>query len=213
MRPALVCALLALCLPAAALADGPGNGPKGPPPFTGLLTANGSGSVTVTSKTASLTCAVPDRAAGSLAKLKVGTPVKIACRKTATGLVLAQLQPLPPPKHDSGTGSSSGDGDNHQGTGSTTTTTTTSPTAPTQPPPPPPSTAPKPKSAVGTVFFLSATGVGLRPDGGGEVLTCAITTAPDSVAAAAKLTLNGHFGIVCRPDGGHFVLSGATPAP
>jgi hypothetical protein len=44
------------------------------------------------------------------------------------------------------------------------------------------------------------------------VLTCAITAAPDSVAAAAKLTLNGHFAVVCRPDGGRFVLSSAMPA-
>ena len=51
----------------------------------------------------------------------------------------------------------------------------------------------------------------MRPDAGGPVLTCAISPAPDSVAAAAKLTLNGHFGIVCRLDGTHWVLSGATP--
>ena len=53
----------------------------------------------------------------------------------------------------------------------------------------------------------------MRPDKGGDVLTCAITPAPDSAAAAAKLTLNGHFGVVCRLDGTHWVLSGATPAP
>ena len=98
------------------------------------------------------------------------------------------------------------DGDHTAGT--TTTTTTTTPAAP----PPPPPTA-QTRSAIGVVFFLSSTGVAVRPDKGGDVLTCAITPAPDSVATAAKLTLNGHFGVVCRLDGTHWVLSGATPAP
>ena len=208
MRPAFVCVFIALCVPAAALA-------KGPPLLVGTLTANGSGSVTVAAQKTTLTCSVPDHAATSVANVKVGAHVKIACRKTDSGLVLAQLVLLGQ-KHDSGSGTTPGTGTgdgNHTGTGTgdshgsgTTTTTTT----PTPPPPPPP---PKPRSAIGTVFYLSSSGVAVRPDAGGEVLTCAITPAPDSAAAAAKLTLNGHFGIVCRADGGHWVLAGATPAP
>jgi hypothetical protein len=226
MRPVLLCAFLALCVPVAALADGP----KGPAPLVGTLTANGSGSVTVAAQKTTLTCAIPDRAGHSIVTVKVGAHVKIACRKTDSGLVLTQLVPLGD-KHDSGSGTTpgTGTGDNHgtstgdnhgtstgdsHGSGTPTTPPTAPPTTapPTTTPPttPPP---PKPRSAIGTVFFLSSAGVGLRPDTGGEVLTCAITPAPDSTAAAAKLALNAHVGIVCRFDGGRWVLAGATSAP
>jgi hypothetical protein len=214
-RLIFACSILALCVPALALADGHQHGKT----LVGTLSANPSGSITVTSNTATLTCTVPSRAVGYVAKLKVGMHVKIVCGAGDNNvLVLTGLQPL-------GTG-----GDNHSGqTGTTATTTTTTPTTHTgdgdhgttttattttnKTPPPPPPTTQQHRDAIGTVFFLSSTGVAVRPDKGGEVLTCAITTAPDSAAAAAKLTLNGHFGIVCRLDGTHWVLSGATPAP
>jgi hypothetical protein len=241
-RPALLGSMiLALCAPAVVLADG-GTHAK---TLAGTLTANPSGSVTVTSSTATLTCTVPSREITSVAKLQLGIKVKIACHPGSNGaLVLASLRRVT--SHDTkgggststgsnqggdtkpggdsnqggdtkpggdsnqsggptGTTTHTGDGDN--GSGSTTTTTTT-----TDPPKPPPSPPPaKTRDAVGIVFFLSSTGVAVRPDAGGDVLTCAITPAPDSTAAAAKLTLNGHFGIVCRLDGTHWVLSGATP--
>jgi hypothetical protein len=232
-RLVLACSILALCVPALALADG---GPHAKT-LTGTITANPSGSVTVASGTAILTCTVPSRAVTSVAKLKIGTHVKIACRATGNdALVLTGIQPITsrddhhqsqgnPGQGNTGQGNTGQGntsqttstpttttphtGDNGQGTGTGTGTTTTK--AP--PPPPPPTTTPQRREAIGIVFFHSSTGVAVRPDKGGEVLTCAITTAPDSAAAAAKLTLNGHFGVVCRLDGTHWVLSGATPAP
>jgi hypothetical protein len=244
-RPALACSILALCVPAAALADGSPHAKT----LTGTLTGTPSGLVTVTSGTATLTCMVPDRAAASVARLKLGVHVKIACRSTGGALVLTALKPITShddhqsqsdPGGSTGTGStgtgstgpgSNGDGssktgdpgkggdsgspapppgggDHGSGTTPTTTTPTTTAPPPKTPPPPPP---PQQRDAVGIVFFLSSTGIAVRPDAGGPVLTCAISPAPDSVAAAAKLTLNGHFGIVCRLDGTHWVLSGATP--
>jgi hypothetical protein len=228
-RLVFACSILALCVPALALADG-GHHAK---TLTGTLTANPSGSITVASTSATLTCTVPGRAITSVAKLKIGMHLIIACQAHGKdGLVLTGIKPLTGhgDKHDSGqtgttthtttttgttttTTTHTGDGDHgtttttttpHTGDhGTTTTTTTTAPPAPTQ----------QRRDAIGIVFYLTSTGVAVRPDKGGEVLTCAITTAPDSAAAAAKLTLNGHFGVVCRLDGTHWVLSGATPAP
>lgn len=223
-RLIFACSLLALCVPALALADGHQHGKT----LVGTLSANPSGSITVTSNTATLTCMVPSRAVGYVAKLKLGMHVKIVCGAgDNNALVLTGLQPLgaggdnhPAQHHPGQTGTTAttattttttptGDGDH----GTTTTATTTTNKTPPPPPTPPPPTTQQHRDAIGTVFFLSSTGVAVRPDKGGEVLTCAITTAPDSAAAAAKLTLNGHFGIVCRLDGTHWVLSGATPAP
>jgi hypothetical protein len=222
-RLALACSILALCAPAVALADG---GPHGKT-LTGTLTANPSGSITVASNHASLTCTVPGQAVTSVAKLKLGIHLMIVCQAHGqNGLVLTGIKPLGGngDKHDSGqtgtTGTTTGTttthtGDGDHGTTGTTTTphtghgdhhgTTTTTTAPPAP------TAPHQREAVGIVFYLSSTGIAVRPDAGGEVLTCAVTTAPDSAAAFAKLTLNGHFGVVCRLDGTHWVLAGATP--
>lgn len=241
-RLVLACSILALCVPALALADG-GHHAK---TLTGTLTANPSGSITVASKSATLTCTVPGQAITSVAKLKLGAHLMIACQAHGKdGLVLTGIKPLGSrgDKHDSGqtgttgtttgttTTTHTGDGDHgtttttttpHTGDGDhgTTTTTTTThagdgdhgTTTTTAPPPPPPPTQ-QHREAIGIVFFLSSTGIAVRPDKGGDVLTCAVTTAPDSAAAFAKLTLNGHFGIVCRLDGTRWVLSGATPAP
>jgi hypothetical protein len=226
----LACSILALCAPAFALADGGDHATT----LAGTLTANPSGSITVTSNTATLTCTVPSRAVTSVAKLKLGMHLAIACRAHGKdGLVLTGIKPLTShgDNHDSGhtgttgttttgttTTTHAGDGD-HGTTGTTGTTTTThtgdgdnhgTTTTTTTPPAP---TPPHQREAIGIVFYLSTTGIAVRPDKGGEVLTCAVTTAPDSAAAAAKLTLNGHFGVVCRLDGTHWVLSGATPAP
>ena len=66
--------------------------------------------------------------------------------------------------------------------------------------------------AIGVVVGLEAGGVAVKPDSGGELVKCAITPAPDSQAAAAKLKLGARVGILCRPDGGRYVLSGATVA-
>jgi hypothetical protein len=219
-RLVLACSILALCAPVVALADGGTHGGPHGKTLVGTLTANPSGSITVASNHATLTCTVPSRAITSVAKLKLGMHLMIVCQAHGKdGLLLTGIKPLGGhgDKHDSGetgttttgttTTTHTGDGDHgtttttHTGDGDhgTTTTTTTSP--PTQ----------HLRDAVGIVFYLSSTGIAVRPDAGGEVLTCAVTTAPDSAAALAKLTLNGHFGIVCRLDGTHWVLSGATP--
>jgi hypothetical protein len=75
----------------------------------------------------------------------------------------------------------------------------------------PPTPAPEPRKAIGTVSALMSTSVTVGD------LTCSITGAADSQAAAAKLALGANVGIVCRPDGDRYVLSGATlvqePAP
>jgi len=291
-RLLVVLSVLALCLPALALADGSPHGRT----LIGTLTANPSGSVTVTSSHAALTCSVPDRAIGSVAKLKLGGRFRLACRLDGTHLVLVSLTRVESPGENGSSGSGSGDTSTH-GDGSTSDTThppTTPPpptnsgakdahgtitalgggsitvardggssltctitdgqlnslqqafqvgsdiaivcngdgalisaapltdtssggdhgggttTSPTPPPPPPP---PGSRTALGVVSFLSSTGVAVTPDGGGTTLTCAITPAPDSTAAAAKLKLGGRFGIVCRLDGTHYVLSGSTPLP
>lgn len=287
----MVLSILALCLPALALADGSPHGRT----IVGTLTANPSGSVTVTSSTATLTCSVPDRAIGSVAKLKLGGHFKIACRADGTHLVLVSLKRVESPGDHGKPGSDGGDTSKH-GDGPTTGTTdppTTPPppttgagakdargtitalgdgsitvtrdggtflkcsitdgqlnslqhvfhvgsaivilcngdgalvsaspitdtstgggdhggttTTTTTPPPPPP---PPTHTVLGVVTFLSSTGVTVTPDGDGSPLTCAITPAADSTAAAAKLKLGGRFGIVCRADGTHYVLSGSTP--
>jgi hypothetical protein len=223
-RLLVVLAILALCVPALALADGSPHGRT----LVGTLTANPSGSVTVASSTATLTCSVPARAILSVAKLKLGGRFRIACREDGGKLVLVALARV----GSGGGGDSSGHGDGSS-TGTTQSPTTPPPpptggdhngttttggdhdggttTGPTPPPPPPPTASSH--TALGVVSFLSSTGVAVTPDGGGTPLTCAITPAPDSTAAAAKLKLGGRFGIVCRLDGTHYVLSGSTPLP
>ena len=225
-RLVLACSILALCVPALALADGGTHGGPHGKTLVGTLTANPSGSITVASNHTSLTCTVPDRAVTSVASLKIGMLLMIVCQAHGNdGLVLTGIKPLGThgDKHDSGqtgttthtttttgttTTTHTGDGDHtttttQTGDGDHTTTTTTTTTTP-----PPTQHL---RDAVGIVFYLTPTGVAVRPDTGGEVLTCAVTTAPDSAAAFAKLTLNGHFGVVCRLDGTHWVLAGATP--
>lgn len=233
----VVLSFLALSVPAFALAEGSPHGRT----LVGTLTANPSGSVTVASSTATLTCTVPGRALVAVAKLTLGGRFTITCRRDGGSLVLVELGRVEAHGHGQGDGpttSTHGDGsttethppatppppggDDHNGTtttggadhgGDTTTTTTTStapppPQPPPQPPPPPP---PPHRDGRGVVSALSSTGVTLTLDGGGTPLTCAITPAPDSAAAAAKLSLGAHVGIVCRLDGTHYVLSGATP--
>jgi hypothetical protein len=150
--------------------------------ISGTITANSGSSLTVTSPTRSLTCAVT-YAKGQAVILRWGTGVRaeMACKRTDGGLLLVKLIRLgrdePKP---------------------VTTTTTT--TATTEPAPP----APELQKAIGLVTALSSTSVTVGD------LTCSITGAPDSQTAVAKLMLGARAGIVCRPDGGRFVLSGAT---
>ena len=161
--------------------------------ISGKITTNSGSSLTVTSPTRSLTCAVT-YAKGQTAILRWGTGVRVemACKRTDDGFVLVRLvrlgttEPKEPP---------------------VTTTTTTEPKPPvtttttsTEPTPP----APELRKAIGLVSALSPTSVTIGD------LTCSITGASDSQTAAAKLTLGAKAGIVCRPDGGRFVLSGAT---
>ena len=229
----VVLSFLVLCLPALALADG---APRGRT-LVGTLTANPSGSVTVASGTATLTCSVPDRALIGVAKLKLGGHVKISCRPDGGSLVLVKLSRVeahagpgdgtasthgdgtattatpppatpppatPPPGGGDQGGTTTTGGDNHGGDDHVGTTTAT-------PPPPSPPPLPPHRDGRGVVSALSSTGVTLALDGGGAPLSCAITPAPDSSAAAAKLVVGAHVGIVCRLDGTHYVLSGATP--
>jgi hypothetical protein len=106
---------------------------------------------------------------------------------------------------------SGGGHDGDHGPGSTTTTAKPPTPPPTQPPPPAPPTPPSNRDGRGVVTSLSSTSVLLTPDGGGAPFACAITPAPDSTAAAAKLSVGAHVGIVCRLDGTRYVLSGVTP--
>ena len=111
-RLVLACSILALCVPALALADG-GHHAK---TLVGTLTANPSGSITVASNSATLTCTVPGQAITSVAKLKLGMHLMIACQAHGKdALVLTGIKPLGSrgDKHDSGQ------------TGTTTATTTT----------------------------------------------------------------------------------------
>jgi len=157
-------------------------GDHGTQSITGTIVANSGTSLTVASPDRSLTCAVT-YVNGQAALLKWGTGVRVGmgCKKADGRLVLVRLARL-------------GQTEPPKPLPPTTTTTTT-----TEPPP-----APQPKQAIGVVTALSSSAVTVGD------LTCAITPAPDSTAAAAKLSLGATVGIVCRPDGGRFVLSGAT---
>ena len=122
----MVLSILALCLPAFALADGSPHGRT----IVGTLTANPSGSVTVASSTTTLTCSVPDHALGAVAKLKLGDHFKITCRAKGSSLTLVTLGRVDTPgqsqtdhgKSDPGSGTTS-----THGNGSTTTTQTRPP--------------------------------------------------------------------------------------
>jgi hypothetical protein len=155
--------------------------------ITGTITANSGTSLTVASTDRSLTCAIT-YVNGQPAILKWGTGVRVAmgCKKMGGRLVLVRLGRL-------GT-------TEPQKPAPTTTTTTTTATTTSEPPAP----APRAIQAIGVVNALSLTSVTVGD------LTCSITPAADSTAAAAKLSLGAKVGIVCRADGGRFVLSGAT---
>jgi hypothetical protein len=155
--------------------------------ISGTITANTGSSLTVTSPRRSLTCAVT-YANGQSALLKWGTGVRVGMACKKTDGGLVVVRLVRL-------------GTTEPKQPPVTTTTTTAPPAP----------APELRKAIGVVSALSATSVTVGD------LTCSITGATDSLAAAAKLTLGASVGIVCRPDGGRFVLSGATvvqtPAP
>jgi hypothetical protein len=148
---------------------------------------------------------------GQAAILKWGTGVRVAmaCKYEHEHLVLSRLARLgsTEPKQPTQT---------HPTTTTTTTRTETHPTHPTTETHPTTTTESHPtapqqrREAIGVIIALESSGVGIKPDNGGEAFTCRITTAPDSQQAAAKLKLGAHAGIVCRLDGSSWVLAGAT---
>jgi hypothetical protein len=133
--------------------------------------------------------------------------------------------PPPPTTTGTGTGTTTTRHDSPPPPPPTTTTTTTHHEGTQPPPPPPPTTAPSTTSASptppppppatraahGLVTSLSSVAVTVQPDGGVESLSCRITPAADSTAAAAKLSLGARIAITCRRDGDSYVLSSATP--
>jgi hypothetical protein len=157
--------------------------------ISGTITTNTGSSLTVTSAKRSLTCTV-GYAKGAAAILNWGTGVRVGMACKKTDGGLVVVRLVRL-------------GTTEPKQPPVTTTTTTAPPAP----------APEPRKAIGVVSAFSATSVTVGD------LTCSITTAADSQAAAAKLTLGANVGILCRPDGGRFVLSGSTvvqtptPAP
>lgn len=180
--------------------------------IAGTLSANTGATITVTSADRSLTCAVPgERAQAVILRWGTGARVRIACRTRGDGLVLWRLIRLgvrdpgtgAPTKDDPGAETTTTDETRTEPTTTepaTTTTASTGPTAPDQPR----------RDARGVVTVLTGDGVALQPDAGAELVKCAITPAPDSQTAAAKLSVGAHAGIVCRLDGGRWILSGAT---
>ena len=150
----------------------------------GTVSALGGGTITVTrGDGSSLTCTVSEGQARSIGEgAPVGTAVLIVCAGDGSRPALLTLERL----------------------------TTTPPAAP---PPPAPAPAPVPANlyAKGVVTLLSSDGVTVKPDDGTTPAHCRITTAADSAAAAAKLSLGAHVGIVCRLDGTAWVLFGSTP--
>jgi hypothetical protein len=161
----------------------------------GKVTALGAGTITVTRGDGStLTCSVTDGQAHSIAAgAPVGTAVQLTCAGDGSLPALVNLQRID---------------------------TSTPPPAPTPPPttthsttttPPPPTTIPDRRYASGIVTSLTTDGVTVKPDGSGDSLHCRITAAPDSAAAAAKLSSGAHVAIGCRRDGDSWVLAGASP--
>jgi hypothetical protein len=210
----LVTFLLALVLTPAALADGPRA-----QTIAGTISANSGGSITVTSGDRSITCVVVGaRAQSALLRWGVGARAAMACKQSGDHLLLARLSRLgtKEPAHTSTDPVTTRTTDDH-GTTAPTPQPTPTPTPPPHPPatttagtPPPPPPAPDHRDARGIVTALSTDGVTVKPDAGGDSLRCRITPAPDSTAAAAKLSLGAHVGITCRRDGDSYVLAGAT---
>jgi hypothetical protein len=166
-------------------------GAPGPQTISGTVTANSGASITVSSADRSLTCAIAGtKAQAAILLWGTGARAAMACKPSKGGFVLWKLMRLGV----------------KEGTTTTTPATTTTETRTAVPPPPQ-----QQRQAAGVVVGLRADGVGVKPDAGAEALTCAITPAPDSQAAASKLSLGARVAIVCRLDGGRYVLAGATP--
>jgi hypothetical protein len=178
-------------------------GGHGTQTITGTIAVNTGSSLTVSSATRSLTCAVT-YGKGQAAILKWGTGVRVAmaCKLERGQLVVSRLSRLgsTEPEHPAPPTTT----ETHSTTTTEThaTTTTTTETHPT--------TVPQRREAIGVIIALEPGGLGIKPDNGGEAFTCRITPAADSQQAAAKLHLGSHAGIVCRLDGSSWVLSGAT---
>jgi hypothetical protein len=210
----LVTFLLVLVLAPAALADGP-HGQT----IAGTISANAGSSITVTSGDHAVTCLVVGaKAQAALLRWGVGARAAMACKQAGDHLLLARLSRLgtKEPAHTNTDPVTTRTTDDH-GTTAPSPEPTPPPTAPHLPATtttggtPPPPAAPDHRDAHGIVTALSSDGVTVKPDAGGDSLRCRITPAPDSTAAAAKLSVGAHVGITCRRDGDGYVLSGATP--
>jgi hypothetical protein len=148
----------------------------------GKVTTLVAGAITVLRPDgSSLVCSITDGQLGSIREgAPVGSYVVMVCGGTGDRPALISLQRID------------------------TATTTTAPATPKPAPAPVDS-----RQAIGIVTALSSDGVTVKPSTG-DGLSCRITAATDSRAAAAKLTLGARVGIVCRRDGDSYVLSGAT---
>jgi hypothetical protein len=197
MRRLLLPILLALVLVPAATAAAPTV-----QTIAGAVSANSGSSLTVSSASRSLTCAVLGaKAQAAIARWGVGAKAAMACRQDGDRLLLWRLTRLDSKERPNPTTT----------TTTTPTTTTTTTTEPSPTPAPPAPTNPDRRYARGVVVALSSDGVTVKLDEGGDAVRCRITPAADSAAAAAKLSLGAHVGIVCRRDGDGYVLFGATP--
>jgi hypothetical protein len=189
-----------LLLLAALALSGSGSGTQ---TIAGTIAINTGTSLTVVSADRKLTCAVA-YGKGQAAILKWGTGVRVAmaCTVEHGRLVVTRLARL-------------GTTEPQRPTTTTSSTTEPKPTTPPTTTTSPTETRPAPtqqrREAIGVILAVTSGGVGIDPDGDAGPFTCAITAAPDSQAAAAKLKVGGRAGIVCRLDGGRWVLSGASP--
>jgi outer membrane biosynthesis protein TonB len=215
-RPFVLLLFVALCVPALAVAASKPRKRS----LVGAVAVVSSFSVTVKSGDAALTCALAD---GQHAP-EIGSRVRIACRVTDGGkLVVAAVEKLaakPEPPKPTETVDPTPPVQTEPTRTEPTRTEPTKPEPPkTEPPkaeppkpqPPAPPVPPATRDARGVVTTLSSDAVTVRPDAGGDSLRCRITPAPDSTAAAAKLSPGAHVVIVCRRDGDSYVLSGASP--
>ncbi len=193
-------------------------GGHGAQTISGTISANSGSSITVSSGERSVTCFVPGNGAAAIRKWGLGARVGMACKRADGRLVLIQLkrlgvtEPQRPTTVPTKTEPTKTEPTRTEPTKTEPTRTEPTKTEPTRTEPAPVTQPQERREARGVVTALAPNyGVAVQPDGAGELLKCAITPAPDSQQAAAKLTLGAHVGIVCRLDGGRYVLAGATP--
>jgi hypothetical protein len=193
-------------------------GGHGAQTITGTISANAGNSITVSSGDRSVTCFVPGKGAARILTWGIGARVGMACKQVEGRLVLKELKRLgvkepqqPATTEPTRTEPTKTEPTRTEPARTEPTKTEPTRTEPTKTEPAPVAQPQERRYALGVVTALAPNyGVAVQPDAGGEPLKCAITTAPDSQQAAAKLTLGAHVGIVCRLDGGRYVLAGAT---